>query len=183
MIPEGGPDPTMDLKAHIRSIPDFPKPGVLFRDITPLLALPAALAEVEERLTRPWTGQRPTAVAGIESRGFIFGVLLARRLGVKFIPLRKGGKLPWTRISESYALEYGEGVLEIHDDAVGKDDRVLIVDDLLATGGTAAAAGRLIERLGAKVLGFGFVVELAFLKGRERLGTHPVAALVTYDGE
>jgi adenine phosphoribosyltransferase len=173
----------MDLKAHIRSIPDFPKPGVLFRDITPLLASPAALAAVEERLSRPWIELQPTAVVGIESRGFIFGVLIARRLGVKFVPLRKEGKLPSTRISESYALEYGEAVLEIHDDAVGKDDRVLIVDDLLATGGTAAAAARLVERLGARILGFGFVVELAFLHGREALGTHPVVALVTYDAE
>lgn len=173
----------MDLKAHIRSIPDFPKPGVLFRDITPLLASPDALAEVEERLSRPWGVLLPTAVVGIESRGFIFGVLLARRWGVKFIPLRKEGKLPSTRISERYALEYGEGVLEIHDDAVGEGDRVLIVDDRLATGGTARAAGRLVERLGAGILGFGFVVELAFLRGRERLGTHPVVALVTYDAE
>lgn len=173
----------MDLKAHIRSIPDFPKPGVLFRDITPLLALPAALAEVEEGLFRPWTARPPTAVVGIESRGFIFGVLLARRFGVKFVPLRKEGKLPWNRISERYALEYGEGVLEVHEDAVGKGDRVLIVDDLLATGGTAKAAARLIERLGAEVLGFGFVVELGFLRGRDKLGTYPVVSLVVYDRE
>ena len=173
---------TLELKTFIRDIPDFPKPGILFRDITPLLAEPRALAEVERRLAGAWTASRPTAVAGIESRGFIFGILLARRLDVPFIPIRKAGKLPWTRLSESYALEYGEGVLEAHEDAAKAGDRVVIVDDLLATGGTAAAAARLVERLGAQVLGFGFVVELGFLEGRKKLGTYPVDSLIVYDG-
>jgi adenine phosphoribosyltransferase len=173
----------MDLRSRIRDVPDFPKPGIVFRDITPLLADPTALATVEARLVDAFAKSEPTAVAGIESRGFIFGTALARRLGIGFVPVRKAGKLPWTRLSESYALEYGEGVLEIHADAVGEGDRVLVVDDLLATGGTAAAAVRLIERLGATVVGLGFVVELSFLHGRERIAGYPVTALVEYASE
>ena len=178
-----GRDPVsdVDLRAFIRDIPDFPKQGILFRDITPLLAEPKAMREVERRFAETWKGERVTAVAGVESRGFIFGTLVARGLGIPFIPVRKQGKLPWTRVSESYALEYGEGVLEAHDDAARAGDRVVIVDDLLATGGTAAASARLIERLGAQVVGFGFVVELGFLEGRKRLGTTPVVSLITYD--
>jgi adenine phosphoribosyltransferase len=170
----------MDLKTRIRDVPDFPKPGIVFRDITPLLADPSALAYVEARLVDAFAKDEPTAVAGIESRGFIFGTALARRLGVGFLPLRKAGKLPWTRLSETYSLEYGEGTLEIHADAVGERDRVLVVDDLLATGGTAAASVRLIERLGAAVIGLGFVVELSFLGGREKLPGRKVVSLVDY---
>jgi adenine phosphoribosyltransferase len=173
----------LDLKEYIRNIPDFPKPGILFRDITPLLAEPEAMRDVENRLAALWKAEGVTAVAAVESRGFIFGTLVARRLEVPFIPIRKAGKLPWTRLSESYALEYGEGVLEVHEDAARQGDRVVIVDDLLATGGTAAASARLIERLGARVIAFGFVIELTFLEGRKRLGGYPVVSLVTYDSE
>ncbi|HET9235170.1 MAG TPA: adenine phosphoribosyltransferase [Candidatus Eisenbacteria bacterium] len=171
----------MDLKAFIRDIPDFPKPGILFRDITPLLAEPRAMAEVERQFVNAWKPHRVTAVAAVESRGFIFGTLVARALGIPFIPIRKQGKLPWTRLSESYALEYGEGVLEAHEDAARAGDRVVIIDDLLATGGTAAASARLIERLGAHVAGFGFVVELEVLQGRKHLGDRPVISLLRYD--
>jgi len=171
----------VDLRGFIRDIPDFPKKGILFRDITPLLAEPQAMREVERRFVEAWQHQNVNAVAGVESRGFIFGTLMARALEIPFIPIRKQGKLPWTRISESYALEYGEGVLEAHEDALKAKDRVVIVDDLLATGGTAAASGRLVERLGGHVVGFGFVVELGFLDGRKKLGNTPVVSLVTYD--
>ena len=171
----------LDLRAFIRNIPDFPKPGILFRDITPLLADPHAMREVEWRFVNTWESERVSAVAAVESRGFIFGTLVARGLGIPFIPIRKQGKLPWTRLSENYALEYGEGVLEAHEDAARAGDRVVIVDDLLATGGTAAASARLIERLGARVVGFGFVVELGFLDGRKQLGDRPIVSLVRYD--
>jgi adenine phosphoribosyltransferase len=173
----------VNLENYIRDIPDFPKPGILFKDITPLLADPEAFSAAENRLVEAISDDHLTAVAGIESRGFIFGTVVARRLGLGFVPIRKEGKLPSTRLAETYALEYGEGVLEIHDDAVGKDDRVLIVDDLLATGGTAAASARLIERLGAEVAGLAFVVELAFLKGREKLPGRHVISLVSYDSD
>ncbi len=171
----------VNLREYIRDIPDFPKKGILFRDITPLLAEPKAMHAVEQQFVEAWKHQKIQAVAGVESRGFIFGTLVARGLEIPFIPIRKQGKLPWNRLSESYALEYGEGVLEAHDDAARQGDRVVIVDDLLATGGTAAASARLIERLGAHVVGFGFVVELGFLEGRKKVGTAPVVSLVTYD--
>ena len=173
----------MDLKQHIRGVPDFPKPGIVFRDITPLLRDARALAEVEDRLVQAFLDDGVTAVVGIESRGFIFGASVARRLGVGFVPARKAGKLPAERIAESYALEYGEAVLEIHTDAVRPGDRVLIVDDLLATGGTAAAAARLVERLGATVAGLAFVVELSFLNGRKPLAGRKIVALVDYASE
>ena len=173
----------MELKDYIRDIPDFPKPGIVFKDITPLLANPDAMAQVENRLMEAFSGERLTAIAGIESRGFIFAAILARRLQLGFVPIRKEGKLPAARISETYSLEYGEGVLEIHEDAVGKDDRVLIVDDLLATGGTAAASVRLIERVGAEVVGLAFVVELSFLEGRGKLEGRRVLSLIEYGSE
>ena len=173
----------MDLKQHIRGVADFPKPGIMFRDITPLLRNARAFAEVEDRLVQAFLDDGVTAVVGIESRGFIFGASVARRLGVGFVPARKAGKLPADHIAESYALEYGEAVLEIHADAVGPGDRVLIVDDLLATGGTAAAAARLVERLGATVVGLAFVVELSFLSGRKPLTGHKIVALVDYASE
>jgi adenine phosphoribosyltransferase len=173
----------MDLKQSIRNVPDFPKPGIVFRDITPLLRDARAFADVEDRLVAAFLDDGVTAVLGIESRGFIFGASVARRLGVGFVPARKAGKLPAERIAESYALEYGEAVLEIHADSVGPGDRVLIVDDLLATGGTAAAAARLVERLGATVVGLAFVVELSFLNGRKPLAGRKIAALVDYASE
>lgn len=170
----------MDLKQYVRDIPDFPKSGILFRDITPLLADPRAFREVEDRMLAAFEGERITRIAGIESRGFLFGMPLARRLEVGLVPVRKAGKLPGARISETYALEYGEGVLELHEDAVGTGDRVLIVDDLLATGGTAAAAARLVERAGAEVVGLVFAIELASLKGRERLPGRRVVSVIEY---
>jgi len=170
----------VDLKQYVRDIPDFPKSGILFRDITPLLADPRAFREVEDRMLAAFEGERITRIAGIESRGFLFGMPLARRLEVGLVPVRKAGKLPGARISETYALEYGEGVLELHEDAVGPGDRVLIVDDLLATGGTAAAAARLVERSGADVVGLAFAIELGFLKGRERLPGRRVVSVIEY---
>ena len=170
----------MDLKDHIRDIPDFPKPGILFRDLTPLLLEPRALGFIEEQLAAAVSEDQVSVIAGIESRGFIFGTAMARRLGVGFIPIRKPGKLPAARISESYSLEYGKNTLEIHEDAAGKNDRVLIVDDLLATGGTAVASVKLVERLGATVVGLAFVVELSSLNGRSQLPGHKVVSLVEY---
>jgi adenine phosphoribosyltransferase len=173
----------LNLKNYIRDIPDFPKPGIVFKDITPLLRSVEAFAHVEQQLVEPFRAKDLTAIAGIESRGFLFGAAVARHLGLGFIPIRKEGKLPFTRIAESYALEYGEGVLELHDDAVSAGDRILIIDDLLATGGTAAAAIRLVERLEATVVGLAFVIELGFLGGRKQLGDHQVLTLVNYDAE
>jgi adenine phosphoribosyltransferase len=171
----------VDLKRYIRDVPDFPKPGILFRDLTPLLRDPAAMKAVADRLTEAYAAERPTVVVGIESRGFLFGIVLALRLGVGFVPIRKAGKLPAARLAERYALEYGEGVLEMHEDALTRGDRVVVVDDLLATGGTAAAAARLVERQGGNLLGFAFVVELSFLDGRSRLPGHRVVSLVRYE--
>lgn len=168
-----------DLRHLVRAIPDFPKPGILFRDITPLLADGKALRAVTDLLVEAVAGWGTTRVVGIESRGFLFGTLVAERLGVGFAPVRKPGKLPWKTRREAYALEYGEDALEMHEDAVA-GQRVLIVDDLLATGGTAAAAARLAKACGAEVAGFAFVIELAALGGRQALGTDRAGALLTY---
>lgn len=173
----------MDLKEWIRDVPGFPKPGIVFKDITPMLGNPEVMAYVEYRLHEEFADSGFTAVAGIESRGFIFGANLARRAGVPFIPVRKEGKLPAATIAESYTLEYGEATVEIHEDAVGSGGRVLIVDDLLATGGTAAATVRLVRRLGAEVVGLAFVVELVFLDGRKQLKGERVVSLIRYEGE
>jgi adenine phosphoribosyltransferase len=171
---------TLDLKSYITDVPDFPSPGILFRDVTPLLASPDAVSFAVDALAR-WAGELgATRVAGIESRGFLFGLPVAVALGVGFTPVRKPGKLPRETIRESYALEYGEDALEVHADAFGAGDRVLIVDDLLATGGTAAATVRLVERTGAEVAGLGFVVELSALKGREKVAGQALRSLVTY---
>ena len=171
----------MDLKEFIRDVPDFPKPGIVFKDITPILLNPKALSHAIDGLADAFRESGVTKVAGIESRGFIFGVPVSERLGVGFVPIRKEGKLPAKVISHTYALEYGEGVVEIHDDAVGPGDRVVIVDDLLATGGTAEAAVYLVRRLGAEVVGLAFVVELGFLGGRAKLDGVPIDSLITYD--
>lgn len=168
------------LKAKVRDIPDFPKPGILFKDITPLVRDPAALRLCVHQLLHPFLGQTITAVAGMEARGFIFGSLVAWELGVGFVPLRKPGKLPYDVQSVDYELEYGSAALEVHIDAVGQGDRVLLIDDLLATGGTAKASCELIESLGAEVIACGFVVELDFLKGRENLRKYPVHSLLRY---
>lgn len=168
------------LRSLIRSIPDFPSPGVLFRDITPLLHDPAALRMTNDALAATARNLGATVVAGIEARGFIFGVPVAERLGAPFVPVRKPGKLPGERASVFYELEYGEGSLELHRDPSIAGQRVLIVDDLLATGGTAAAAVRLIEELGGTVAACAFVIELTALGGRARLASVPVHALLAY---
>jgi adenine phosphoribosyltransferase len=168
------------LKARVRDIPDFPRPGIVFKDITPLVKDPATLRLAVHQLLHPFLGQSITAVAGMEARGFIFGSLVAWELGVGFIPLRKPGKLPYDVQSVAYDLEYGSAALEVHIDALGAGDRVLLVDDLLATGGTAKASCELIERLGSEVVGCAFVVELDFLKGRENLLKYPVHSLLHY---
>jgi len=168
------------LKNKIRDIPDFPKPGIVFKDITPLVKDPSALRLAVHQLLHPFLGRDITAVAGMEARGFIFGALVAWELGVPFIPLRKPGKLPYDVQSVSYDLEYGSAELEVHIDAVDQNDKVLLIDDLLATGGTAKASCELIEKLGASVVACAFVVELDFLAGRELLKGYEVHALVHY---
>lgn len=171
----------MDLKQYIRDVPDFPQPGILFRDITPLLRDPAALKYAIDELSRRVSARRPTAIVGIESRGFLFGAPVAERLGLPFVPVRKPGKLPAAHMTIEYSLEYGNSQLDIHADALDPDDRVVIVDDLLATGGTALAACKLVELLGARVDGILFLIELAGLAGRGRLSAYPVDAVIAYD--
>lgn len=169
-----------DLTVHIRDVPDFPSPGIVFKDITPLLAHPEALAATISALADPHRAAGIDKVVGIEARGFIFAAAVAVELGAGFVPARKPGKLPWRTEGEEYSLEYGTDRLELHEDAVAPGERVLIVDDVVATGGTAAATARLVERLGAEVVGLSFVIELAFLPGREALAGHEVHALVVY---
>lgn len=171
----------MDLRRFIRDVRDFPQPGVLFRDITPLLKEPAAFKYAIDCLTEHWAGRGVEAVVGIESRGFLFGSPLAYNLGVPLVPVRKAGKLPAERMSAEYALEYGSGQLDIHRDALNEGQRVAIVDDLIATGGTALATAKLVELLGARVEGFSFLVELAFLGGRQRLQAYDVFSLIRYE--
>ena len=153
----------------IRDVPDFPKPGILFKDITPLLHSAEARKQVVVSMVKSYVDVKVDAVAGIEARGFLFGVPLADALGVPFIPIRKAGKLPYDKVSESYALEYGQATIEVHRDAVTTGQRVLIHDDLLATGGTCLAAGRLLQRLGALPVGFSFLINLSFLSGAEKI--------------
>ena len=168
------------LRALIRDVPDFPHPGILFRDVTPLLRDPRGLAAVVEALADRYRGRGIDAVAGIESRGFVFGAPLALALGVGFVPVRKAGKLPAETLRREYALEYGSAVLEVHRDALAPGESVLLVDDLLATGGTARAAAGLLGELGARVEEIAFVIELEFLGGRRALEPHPVHALMAY---
>jgi len=164
----------------IRDVPDFPKPGILFKDITPVLQSAPAVQEAVNLLAKDAKAQSAEVIVGIESRGFVFGVPVALELGIPFVMARKLGKLPFDRITEEYALEYGTNTVEMHTDSVTPGQRAYIVDDLLATGGTAAAAARLVERLGGAVAGFGFLVELTFLGGREVLLEYPVLALIEY---
>ena len=170
----------MDLKEHIREIPDFPTPGILFRDITPLLGNPDAFRRAVDQLAERFASEPFDAVVAIESRGFVFAAPLAYRLGVPLVPVRKAGKLPFDTHSVTYALEYGSDSLEVHVDAISEGSRALIVDDLLATGGTAAATVRLVERSGARVAGLAFVIELRDLGGRDALAGYRVESLVTW---
>ena len=161
----------MDLRDYIRDVPDFPSPGILFRDITPLLASPEAFHQAVVAMAQPFRENPPEKVLGIEARGFMFGSAIARELGIGFVPVRKPGKLPRETFRVSYGLEYGKDSLEIHSDACRPGERVLIADDVLATGGTAQAAGELADRLGAQVAGMTFFIELEALKGRSRLSS------------
>jgi adenine phosphoribosyltransferase len=170
----------MDLKQHIRHVPDFPKPGILFYDITTLLRDPVGLKTTIDRLSSPYMGRGIHAVVGIESRGFILGAAVAERLGAGFIPMRKPGKLPAKAIKEIYDLEYGKDALEIHADAVEKGQSVLIVDDVLATGGTAAAAAALVRKLGGQLHGLAFLIELLFLNGKTKLAGEQVYSVLQY---
>ncbi len=170
----------MDLTQYIRDIPDFPKEGIIFKDITPLLKNVDALNHAVKLIHQHYVDAGITCVAGIESRGFIFGCPVAQEFGVGFVPIRKPGKLPYDVHREEYDLEYGTDCVEMHIDAVGPGDKVLIVDDLLATGGTAAASRKLIEATGAEVAGFGFVIELGFLNGIAKLGDAKVLSLIKY---
>lgn len=174
---------SFNLRDHIRSIKDFPKPGIMFRDITTILKSPEAMNFTLDKLLDFTTGINITKVVGVESRGFIFGSLLANRLDAGFIPARKPGKLPAETESATYELEYGTDKIEIHKDAINKNDRVLLHDDLLATGGTAEAACKVIEKLGGKIVLISFIVELTFLNGRKKLGNFETHSVIKYDSE
>ena len=169
------------VKALMRDVPDFPKPGIVFKDITPILKDPEALGLIIEEFRNRFAGQDIDAVVGIESRGFIIGTPLALALNLPFVPIRKKGKLPFDRIEVSYKLEYGEATIEMHTDALEPGDRVIIVDDLLATGGTAVASIELVNKLGAEVVSCAFVIELGFLNGRKVLPNGKVDSLIIYD--
>jgi adenine phosphoribosyltransferase len=171
----------MDLKRYVRDVPDFPEPGVLFRDITPLLQNAEAFQYAVQKLSGRFQGRGLDAVVGIESRGFLFAAPLAINLGLPLVPIRKPGKLPAAHMTVEYTLEYGTSQLDIHKDALNKDTAVVIVDDLIATGGTAVAAAKLVELLGARVYAFAFLVELAGLGGRERLRDYEVVSLLRYE--
>lgn len=170
----------LDVTTLIRPIPDFPLPGILFRDITPLLKDPAGFKAAVDLFVDHYKNEKIDVIVGVEARGYMIGAPLAYALGTGFVPVRKPGKLPGKKFSEEYALEYGTSTLEIHEDAVGHGQRVLIVDDLLATGGTAAATGRLLKRLGADVVGYAFLIELAALDGRKAIPGHHVTSFITY---
>ena len=173
----------IDLEKRIRNVPDFPKKGIVFKDITPLLGDSQALRQAVEQLAQPFASKGVEIVTGIESRGFIFGALVAQRLGAGFVPIRKPGKLPAKTIRESYDLEYGKDTVEIHADAVRPGQKVLMIDDLLATGGTMAAACKLVETLGGQIVGVAFVIELCFLNGRGKLPGRQVHTLIQVAGE
>ncbi len=169
-----------DLEKYIRDIPDFPKKGIIFKDITPLLKEPAAFAEVVRLIAEKFEGKGITSVLGAEARGFIFGAAVALEMGVSFLPVRKPGKLPYSTEAASYELEYGTDSLEIHTDAIAKGEKVLLVDDLLATGGTMAACCELVERVGGEVGGIAFVIKMEILKGREKITKYDPYCLIKY---
>lgn len=173
----------MDLKNVIRSVPDFPKPGINFKDITTLLKNPEAVEQTLQSLLKFVKGKRIDKVAAIESRGFIFGAMIANKLGIGFVPIRKPNKLPAEKVAETYSLEYGTDTIEIHKDAISAGEKILLHDDLLATGGTAKAACNLIEKLGGKIEQVSFIVELSFLNGRNLLNNFDVRSIVSYDAE
>jgi adenine phosphoribosyltransferase len=176
----GANDITERLRGLIRDVPDFPKEGVVFKDITPLLADPVAYSSIIDMIVVHFGRGNVDRVVGIEARGFILAAPVAYHFGAGFVPVRKAGKLPWETESEEYELEYGTETLELHRDAVRPGERVLVVDDVLATGGTARATARLIERLGAKVVGIAVVIELGFLRGREKIEGYELFSLLTY---
>ncbi|MBE3097171.1 MAG: adenine phosphoribosyltransferase [Planctomycetes bacterium] len=178
-----GRTPPVDLKKCIRSIPDFPKPGIMFRDITPLLRDAAAFKEAVRRMCEPHPRGSVDVVIGAESRGFIFAGAMALELGAGFVPVRKKGKLPFKTASATYDLEYGTDTLQMHTDAICGGTRVLMVDDLLATGGTMAACCRMVEEAGGKIVGIEFLIELAFLKGRDKLAAYPLRSQIVFDNE
>ncbi|NQT67549.1 MAG: adenine phosphoribosyltransferase [Actinobacteria bacterium] len=173
----------MDLKQKIRNIPDFPKKGVVFRDITTLLGDAEAFKYSVDRMVEYWRGKKIDAVLGAEARGFIFGAVIAYKLGVGFIPVRKPGKLPYKTCQASYDLEYGKNILQMHVDAIKKGDKILIVDDLVATGGTAKAKVELVEKMGGEVVGFCFLIELEFLNPRKILKDYDIFSLIKYKSE
>lgn len=170
----------LDLRKFIRDIPDFPKPGILFRDITPLLADARALGQAIRQLSEPYYGQEINAVVAVEARGFIFGAAVAREIGCGFVPIRKKGKLPFETTSITYGLEYGTDTIEMHIDALKKGGKVLMIDDLLATGGTMAASCELVEKMGAEIIGLTFLIELTGLGGRNRLNNYPIQSVIQY---
>jgi adenine phosphoribosyltransferase len=172
-----------ELRQAIRSVPDFPKKGIVFRDITTLLKDGRAFRKAVDLLYERFKNEKIDKVVSVESRGFIFGAALAYKFGAGFIPARKPGKLPSDTMREEYDLEYGKDALEMHEDSISLNERVLVVDDLLATGGTISATCRLVERLGGKIVGVGFIIELSFLNGRGRLGSYNVQSLVDYRSE
>ena len=170
----------MSLAEKIRDVPDFPEPGIVFKDIMPLLADPATLHEAVDQLADWIEPRKPDLIIGAEARGFILGAAVAYKLGCGFVAARRPGKLPWKTVSATYALEYGENALELHADAISPGARVLVHDDLLATGGTAAAICDLVEQLGGEIVGLAFVIELEFLEGRKHLEKHDVFSLIQY---
>lgn len=169
-----------DLKKYVRDVPDYPQKGIIFRDITPLLGEKAIFREVVDMMSKAWVADPPDLVAAIEARGFIPGAAIAVKLGAGFVPIRKTGKLPWMTVIESYELEYGTDQLEVHSDAVRAGQKVLIVDDVLATGGTASAAVRLMRKLGADVVGVQVLIELSYLEGRKRLTDVKLVSEIVY---
>lgn len=180
-MPKTSTPGALELCSLIRDVPNFPKPGIVFKDITPLLACPAGLSLAVEFLTQPFRDKHIDVVIGAESRGFIFGTAVARNLSAGFVPIRKPGKLPWQKLSMTYDLEYGKDTLEIHADAIKADQRVLLLDDLLATGGTMRACCDLVEKLGGNIVGVAVLIELLSLGGRQKLESWPVHCVLSYD--